>query len=185
VDDAEALAGVEIDCWRDAYPDLVPTGYLIHSLDHRQRAATRRRRLKRAADNTLVAVTRDRRRVVGYATYGSTRLPSLPFANEVYELYVMADFRGFGIGRQLCQSVAQRLIRKGIQSLCVEVLERNGSRFFYEAIGGRLAGRRDHPFAGTLLPTIIYGWADLQALAGAATSAASRPPQRNGSPRAS
>ena len=165
VDDAGAVARVEIDCWRDAYPTLLPTEFLVRSLDHRRRAASRLRRLRNAADNTLIAVTRGIRRIVGYTSFGTCRLPTLPFAGEVFELYVTADFRGVGIGRQLCQAVARRLLGTGTESLCVEVLERNGSRFFYEAIGAKLVGRRDHQFAGTVLPTLVYAWPDLQDLA--------------------
>ena len=185
VDDAEALAKVEIDCWRDAYPDLLPTEYLVRSLDLRQRTASRRHRLRQAPDNTLVAVMRGNRRIVGYASFGPCRLPTLPFEGELFELYVMTDFRGTGIGRELCQSVARHLLDSGTESLCVEVLERNGSRFFYEALGGRLVGRRDHPFAGTMLPTVVYGWPVLQDLAEPGTSASDGRPARRGNGPAS
>lgn len=181
VGDAEDVARVEVDCWRDTYPTLLPTEFLIRSLDHRQRAASRRHRLRRAADTTLVAVTGHPRNVVGFATFGACRLPTLPFGGEVFELYVLPDFRGAGVGRQLCAAVADRLLRTGTESLCVEVLEGNGSRFFYEALGARLVARRDHQFAGTVLPTLVYGWPDLNVLVRRARGT-SAPPAGLGKP---
>jgi hypothetical protein len=56
------------------------------------------------------------------------------------------------------------LRQKGAQSLTVEVLEGNPSRFFYEALGGKVARRKNRPFAGLRLPSLIYGWDNLGVL---------------------
>ena len=50
----------------------------------------------------------------------------------------------------------------GFGSALVWVLAGNPSRFFYEALGGAVAGRRKENFAGTVLQEIGYGWEDLE-----------------------
>ena len=49
----------------------------------------------------------------------------------------------------------------------VEVLEGNPSRFFYEAMGARMIALQCQRFAGRDLPTYVYAWSDIRALAGA------------------
>ena len=99
--------------------------------------------------------------VVGYAVFGRCRNAHLPPGAELYELYLHPDHQGRGLGRRLMTAVAERIERWGQAALCVEVLEGNPSRFFYEALGGRLAARKSHTFAGQSLPTLVYAWNDL------------------------
>ena len=165
--DAAGIAHVECEAWRDAYPTLVPERYLIDVLDKARRTAYWRRRLGHRVENRIVLTTAAAPgRVLGYAVFGRCRVRRLPFSGELYELYLLPEERGQGLGRHLCAEVAGRLIKDGLTSLCVEVLERNPSRFFYEALGGRLVAHNSHPFAGRPLPTLIYGWEDLGLLIG-------------------
>ena len=163
--DAAGIARVECEAWRDAYPTLVPERYLIDVLDETRRTAYWRRRLGHAAEKKIVLAVASGR-ILGYAVYGRCRLRRLPFAGEIYELYLLPGQRGRGLGRRLCAEVAELLAKDGVASLCVEVLEGNPSRFFYEALGGRLAARNTHPFGGRPLPTLIYGWDDITVVAG-------------------
>ncbi len=165
--DAAGIARVECEAWRDAYPTLVPKRYLLDVLEETRRTAFWRRRLSHGAEKRIViaAASGD---ILGYAVFGRCRLRCLPFGGELYELYLMPEERGWGLGRRLCAETAERLAKDGVTSLCVEVLEGNPSRYFYEALGGRLAARNSHPFAGRPLPTLIYGWDDITVIAGEA-----------------
>jgi ribosomal protein S18 acetylase RimI-like enzyme len=170
-EDAAALARVEVDAWRDVYPDVLPASYLTETLDPPLCEARWERRIRRdQAWPALVALTGQNKsgtpqNVVAYATCGPSRLSNLPFAAELFELYVHPDAQGHGIGKRLCAAIAERVYRKGYESICVEVLERNANRFFYERLGGHLVARRDHPFAGQILPACVYAWADIRTLA--------------------
>lgn len=165
--DAEDIARTEVETWRDTYATLLPDTYLVGTLDVTRRIRGWRHRLRRRAqDKTIVASTHIAGHIVGYATFGPTRANTLPYCGQLYELYLLSDYRGQGMGRQLCATVAERLLKAGILSMCVEVLEGNPSRFFYEALGGRIAARTEHPFAGRNLPALIYAWEDLATLVG-------------------
>ena len=167
LEDTQALGDVEVEVWRDTYPDVLPVEFLTKTLDPTLCAARWQRRIRRERSwPPLVVLTGEPKTVVAYATAGPSRINNLPtpYAVEIYELYVKPDEQGQGIGRRLCEAIAERALTKGLESLCVEVLEKNTNRFFYEALGGRLAARRDHPFAGTTLPSCIYGWPDVRTL---------------------
>lgn len=159
--DAERIARVEVEAWRDTYPTLLPTDYLVKRLDVRRASEAWRRRLARRPRNTVVAEAPEAPGgIAGYAAWGRSRLASLP-GGELYELYLLPSERDRGWGRRLCSAVAERLVRCGTSAMYVEVLEGNPARFFYEAMGARLTARTKHPFAGGALPALVYAWDDL------------------------
>lgn len=165
--DAEGVARVEVEAWRDTYPTLLPDDYLVKRLDVGRGTVLWRRRLQGRSRNTLVAAPEDApKKIAGYATWGRCRLDVPPIGGELYELYLMPDHQEQGLGRRLCAAVARRLLQSGLSSMSVEVLEGNPARFFYEALGARLAARTRHPFAGEVLPAFIYMWDNLPRLAG-------------------
>ncbi len=165
-DDADGIARVEIEAWRDAYATLLPQHYLVNALNLARCTEGWRRRLSRRRTGTIVIDTGGRfGKIVGYTSCGASQDRGLPFMGEIRELYLLPDYQGRGMGRRLCSTAAARLAADGHDSMCVEVLEGSPSRFFYEAMGGRLVARARHPLAGTVLPTLIYGWDDLTQLA--------------------
>ncbi len=164
--DADGIARVEIEAWRDAYATLLPRRYLVDALDLARCAEGWRRRLSRRQTGTFVIDTGGRfSRIVGYTSCGASQDRGLPFKGEIKELYLLPDYQGRGMGRRLCSTAAARLAADGHKSMCVEVIEGSPSRFFYEALGARLVARARHPLAGTMLPTLIYGWDDLTIMA--------------------
>lgn len=168
VSDAQGLARVEAESWRDAYPTLLPGSYLVDGLDPGKRLGLWRRRLGRGeGSETVVAAVEGgavdgEERIVGYATFGRSRVGALPFGGQLYELYLLPESQGRGLGRRLWTAVAEKFLRAGTASMCVEVLEGNPSRYFYEALGGRVVARAAHPFAGQVLPAFVYAWDDLK-----------------------
>jgi len=165
--DAYGIARVQVETWRDTYPTILPHRYLVKHLTLGSSTASWARTLGHAdgRDSTFVAVDGDA--VVGFAAFGPSRERNLGFEAELYSLYVLIDAQGHGLGRRLCRAVAMDLLDVGRCSMCVEVLAANPARFFYETLKARRVATKEHPFAGVVLPTVIYGWPDLHLLAGA------------------
>ncbi len=163
--DAEGIAKVETETWRDAYPTLLPDHYLVRDLGTASRWP---KRLRGYVENVLVAEAQSGD-IIGYATWGPARrqwvAPGEPVAAQIFELYVHQDHRDQGLGRRFCSTIAKRVAGRGIETLFVEVLEGNPNRFFYEALGATLTARTQRDFAGERLPTAVYVWTDLKALA--------------------
>jgi len=99
--------------------------------------------------------------VVGFGSAGRNRTPSLPFAGEVYTLYVDPDYQGHGVGGALMRALFTALIRRGLTSAIIWVLARNGARFFYHACGGHPVAERRERLWGVEVDQVAYAWPDL------------------------
>jgi ribosomal protein S18 acetylase RimI-like enzyme len=156
--DARAIARVHVETWRTTYPGMVPDRTLI-GMTVDSKAAAWRHSLAREDRREIVLVAEVAGEgIVGFASCGPNRMPSLPFAGEVQTLYVLPDWQNRGIGRKLLQGCFARLGDNGFASAVVWVLADNPARFFYERMGGRRAGERDEHLWGALLHEVAYGW---------------------------
>ena len=138
--DREGRAFVHYQAWRETYPGLMPESVLAaHTLERcRERANDRR---FSNGSNTFVAIDReDGDRVVGFGTlsHHARDFVSVPEAGEVVALYVLKDFQGYGIGRDLLEHCLAWLPRPRV---ALFVLKGNDRAIgFYEHMGFRLTG---------------------------------------------
>ena len=103
--------------------------------------------------------------LVGLVMGGLAKTDALPQSGQVYALYVRASHQGRGLGRRLVQAVAAHLAQLGMSALQIGCLAANApARRFYESLGGRLVDERWFDEAGVMLPEVVYGWADIEAL---------------------
>lgn len=111
VDDAEAVAAVQVRAWRAQYADLLPAD-LLASLDPGELAATWRESLSRPKDaRNRVLVALERNAVRGYAVTSPSDDPDAdPVADgEVAELTVDPDHTRHGHGSRLLQAAVDTL----------------------------------------------------------------------------
>jgi len=159
--DAKAIARIHVETWRNTYAGILPDSYLT-GLSVAERVKFWHAILARR-DRGLTIVAEDAEAgVIGFGNAGPARREELPkdsdWSGEIYTLYLLPDWHGMGIGRQLLESLLDRLKRLGRTRVVLWVVEANPTRFFYEAMGGRLVARRREPFAGVMLDELAYGW---------------------------
>lgn len=169
--DAGEIAQLHVATWRTAYTGILPDTMLLGMSP----AAEQRQwsRLIATTDHQFavhVAEAEDGR-LRGYGSAGSARPSGLPFAGEVYTLYVTPDHQGQNLGRRLLFAMFAQLRAQGFGSALVWVLAANPSRFFYHAMGGALAAERRERHFGAMLDEQAYGWPDLETLCHLADSA--------------
>ena len=87
--------------WHEAYPEIVSREYLSRlTLEKCEKMAFSR------PENTMVAKENDR--VIGFVCYGD-RGEEAPDAGEIFALYVLADYYGKGVGRQLMDAGLEQI----------------------------------------------------------------------------
>jgi GNAT superfamily N-acetyltransferase len=171
ISDAEAIAKVHVQSWRETYPGIVSEEYLKRlSVKDREAAWSKNledqsERFNFVAENTSVGV-------VGFSSGGPLRgeaqsfAPALPenakaaYDGEFYAIYLLKAFQKSGSGRALFEAVVKELKQRGFKSMLVWVLKDNPACAFYEAMGGRLLGQTKITIDKEL-DELAYGWESL------------------------
>jgi GNAT superfamily N-acetyltransferase len=164
-DDAAAVARVHVESWRSTYAGMLPEDMLIKLSSAEHETRWWRHVLGRFRRRHYVYVAEDRDEgVVGFISGGPAREKELGQESEIYALYLLDEFHGAGVGRDLFLRLASRLYRECGPGLAVWVLSANPSRFFYEAMGGQRVGTRCQRMGGAEVRETAYGWADMAKL---------------------
>ncbi|SDQ77214.1 GNAT family N-acetyltransferase [Virgibacillus salinus] len=156
--DAPHIAKVHVDSWRSTYRNIVPDTFL-EKLDYDHRTKLWERNM--TSNSVFVAENNDGE-IVGFSTGGKEREGKYEgYDGELYAIYIFEEYQGKGIGRLLLQPVAEELVQAGMTTMLVWVLEDNGAKYFYEALGGKKLGHAELEIDGEKLKETAYGWPDL------------------------
>jgi ribosomal protein S18 acetylase RimI-like enzyme len=158
--DVEAIAQVDVETWRSSYAGVLPDQLLI-GMSAQRRALFWSRFVTRRPGDTIVAIETRSNQVLGFGSCGAQREPDLPYAGEIFTLYVHPDYQNQGIGRPLLMALFAQLLKKDMASAVIWVLAENPARFFYEHLGGKLAARQHMEVGRTKIGSVAYGWPDI------------------------
>ena len=161
--DAEGIARAHTDSWRTSYRGILPDD-VIDRIDVGQRVESRRRILADRTVLQLVAYDVTHGDIVGFCDAGQTRR-RVPYAGEVYEIYLVHHAKRHGLGAQMFQRVASWLAAQDLRTMIVWVLETNHhAHRFYEAMGGRPGPRLHTRVGGFPVVELGYVWDDVGAV---------------------
>jgi len=134
VDDARAIATVQVRSWQSAYPGIVPEAFL-RSLSVEAREAAWQAILREGASHTFVA--EEPHGIIGWISVGRSRDPDAgPTTGELWAIYVAPESWGRGAGRALWDRGGAHLRASGFLDVTVWVLEDNRRALrFYESTG--------------------------------------------------
>jgi ribosomal protein S18 acetylase RimI-like enzyme len=153
--DAEAIAAVHDASWRDAYRGVIP-GAELERMIARRGPVWWRRAIVRGSG---LLVAHFDRQIVGYATYGRNRVPSMPYSGEVFELYLQPEYQGLGFGRDLFTAARRELGAHGYLSTIVWALADNEKALsFYRRLGGLPIRRAEERFGDDMLTRVAFGF---------------------------
>ena len=92
-------------------------------------------------------------------------MDDMPFAGELYAVYLLEEYQRKGIGRRLVGELCAWLLTQGLTSMYTWALEDNPYRRFYESLGGAEFRRQTMTLHGHDLVEVAYGWDDISSLA--------------------
>jgi ribosomal protein S18 acetylase RimI-like enzyme len=158
--DAPGIGAVHVSTWRRAYAGVLPDDYLANLSVARQTAYYDR--AIRIGLGVHVAVQADPElpagsRVIGFSTARRIRGNAVA-EGEVETLYVLDDWKEYGLGRQLLRASGQHLAAMGCKSAFAWVLRDNPSTFFYERLGGKRVATSTTHVGGSELAQTAYAW---------------------------
>jgi GNAT superfamily N-acetyltransferase len=156
VADCPAVAGVHVRSWRESFAGIVPQAFLDRmSVEQRTMAFAGRfsdpAYKMFVAEDALVGI-------VGFADCGGPRDEVPGYDAELYAIYLLPEFQGKGVGRELFRRVVDALVGDGKRSLYLMALEVSPYRSFYEKLGGRVIGSVEKEIEGIMFNVLVYGW---------------------------
>jgi GNAT superfamily N-acetyltransferase len=161
-EDAAAIARIHVDSWRSTYAGMLPEDMLVRLSSAKHETRWWAHILGRYRRRHYVYVAEHHQEgVVGFVSGGPSRDKELGQDSEIYALYLLDEFHGSGVGRDLFLRLASRLYRECGPGLAVWVLTANPSRFFYEAMGGQRIATRCERMGTAEVQETAYGWPDM------------------------
>ena len=152
--DAGDLVEVHGASWREAYAGILPARSLLGFLNRRDVAWW-----VRTIRNARVLVIEVGERVVGYATLGRNRTHALPQKAEIYELYLLPEFQGIGLGRRLFERArAKAAALYGPGTIVWAIEENERAMAFYERMGGRDVAEGAERFERRVLNKVAFSF---------------------------
>lgn len=142
VEDASALARIQVDSYRSAYAGILPDEFLAH-FSYAEQAQDWRDLIEAEGPALLLVAVEDDGHLTGYAL-GNPAAHSLPGCDsELDALHVRKEQHGRGVGSALIRAMAQLMRQAGCDRMGLWVLAENApARAFYERLGGRRLGER-------------------------------------------
>ncbi len=161
-DDIDEISRVYAQTWRETYQDIAPRPF-VKGMTAGAAAQIFRDSLKSEGHSYFFHVAEaPQRRLVGFADGGKERSHPESGLGELYAIYVLKEFQKQGTGRQLFEASVESLLKSGMKSMVVWVLEASPYRKFYESLHGTLQpGIKQLQVAGHSLRLVSYLWPDL------------------------
>ena len=162
--DAEAIAQVRVDSWRETYRGMIPQAYL----DAMQLEASRamwEKVLTAGSHAVSVFVAERSAEIIGFGSGNMLAQSKHGFDSELSAIYIRREFQRAGIGRRLVAEIAFSQRALDASGLIVWVIAGNkAARAFYERLGAELAIEQAFQWDGMDLVEAGYGWRNLDAL---------------------
>ena len=165
VSDADAIASLHTESWRDAYRGILPDSYLDGRIADERANLWRSRFSSLDSDRFLVVLTESPEELAGFACVLLDEDPQWGACLD--NLHVLARWRSRGLGRLLFGRVAQWVtsMEPG-WPIHLWVFKANvGARRFYDTLGGEVVEQHNKEvLKGINIPSILYVWRDPQQL---------------------
>ncbi|EON71816.1 GNAT family N-acetyltransferase [Lysinibacillus sphaericus] len=159
IEDAQAIARVHVDSWKSTYVNIIPQSYLEH-LSYEKRENLWQQNI---LNEYVFVAENDSGEIIGFCSGGKNQNDEYSdFEGALSSIYLIENYQGKGIGKQLVQTIIQCLRNSGMNSMLVFALADNPSKYFYEKLGASFINSIDIKIANRKLIEHVYGWEDLK-----------------------
>lgn len=153
--DAGSLSEVHRAAWLHAYAGLIPHKPLSQMVERRREGWWK----KATHGPSTLLVVEVAGKIAGYASIGHNRARALPQEGEIYELYLLPQYQGIGLGSLLFREARLYLSQLGMRGLVAWCLEDSQQADqFFRATGGVDFAEGMEDFDGLALKKIGFVW---------------------------
>ncbi len=142
-------------CWQETYPGIVSEAFLTKlKLNEKDRIQKAYAEFNSTPYQELVLEVNGK--VVGFVRYGSSSYPKIPQCGEIFALYILKDYQGYGYGKKLVNAALAKLKNQGFKAVIIGCLAENKSNDFYKHIGGKLIDTQYYTGTGENILENLY-----------------------------
>ena len=142
--DAKSIRYIGAYSWKETYTGLVPEDYLDYKTAHYEDKVEREKELINDINNNYY-VARVDNKTVGYVLYGKTNNEKYKDYGYVGALYLLNEYQGYGIGKQLFKIALEGLKEMGYSKMMLECMAGNNTINFYKKYLGEVVDEIDYP----------------------------------------
>lgn len=155
ITEAEELANIQADAWRNSYWGILPPVAIEQYISRNGLPEWQRRISGRA----ITRIIRFDKQVIGFGVAGAARSRHLGYSGEIYELYIKPSCQGCGFGTELFKHLMKALYAHGRDKVVVWALTENSvARQFYTQAGGTVLTTASEQFGNTEVEKIAFGF---------------------------
>ncbi|PFR26295.1 GNAT family N-acetyltransferase [Bacillus cereus] len=160
--DIKGITKVHVDSWKTTYKGIL-SDEMIEATTYESREKQWENIFKQVvgSEYRYVAETLDGE-IIGFIDGGQERTGKYNCDGELYAIYLLEEYQGYKVGKQLFQTLVSEFIKNDIRSILVWVISNNPSRLFYEKFNPELV---DTKFLERLeVEETAYCWRDVEHL---------------------
>lgn len=153
--DARDLSEVYRASWLNAYSGLIAHQPLSNMMERRNEAWWK----KAATGPATLLVLEVAGKIAGYTSIGANRASDLAQEGEIYEIYLLPQYQGLGLGGKLFGRARQQLSKlclKGLVAWCLE--DSHQANRFFRMQGGQDFAEGVEDFDGQKLKKSGFIW---------------------------
>lgn len=145
--DAKGIIEVNVKTWLTTYSGIMPQEVLENKVATMKESIKICEETVEKDDNVLVAIEDEK--IVGIVSYGKGKAIDNEQTGEIYSIYVLKEYQGKNIGKQLFIAAKKVLEEKGYKEFIVTCIKQNPSNKFYEKMGGKIVNTIKSNIFGT------------------------------------
>lgn len=162
--DVERIAKVHVKSWQQTYKGIISQDYL-DSLKIEDKYELWKRVISTSSEESPVIVAENSGgEIVGFASFGRERMQRFGVDGELYAIYLLEEYKRKKLGTKLYYHGLKEIMKTGIESLLVWVIEDNPSRRFYDKFFPEQIGQESFEINGRKHIEIAYAWRNLPLL---------------------
>ena len=139
--DCKDIAHIVTVVWNETYKGIVPDEFLNNLYTNEEQRAIDLFNNFDEENNHQFVLEVDNK-VVGFVNVGITDDTSYSKCGEIYSLYIINGYKGYGYGKKLIKVGINELREIGCNKMLIGCLQGNPSNEFYKHIGGKFIKTR-------------------------------------------
>ena len=143
-EDAYAISYIGAYSWKETYTGLVPNDYLEYKKEHFEDRIEKQKDSIRDERNSFY-ISKVDGKTVGFVCFGASEDKKYEDYGYIGGLYLLHDYQGYGIGKELLKIALEGLKEKGYTKMMLECMSGNNTVNFYKKYQGKVVDEIDYP----------------------------------------